>query len=64
MGILFELLNDTEKLACNFYYSTVSGEERSPSWNKRATAHPRPHAKLPSATPTLPSMRPYLDAGT
>jgi hypothetical protein len=29
MGILFELLNGTEKLACNFYYSTVSPDHQA-----------------------------------
>jgi hypothetical protein len=37
MDILFELLDDTEKLVCNFYYSTVDGKPRPPSWNRRAT---------------------------
>jgi hypothetical protein len=42
----------------------LDGEHRSPSWNRRATAQPRPQAKLPSATPPLPGMRPHLAAGT
>jgi hypothetical protein len=29
MGILFELLNDTEKLACNFYFSAVSPDNQT-----------------------------------
>jgi hypothetical protein len=29
MGILFEVLNDTEKLACNFYFSTVSPDNQT-----------------------------------
>jgi hypothetical protein len=40
----------------------LDGEPRSPSWNRRATAQPRPQAKLPSAAPPLPGMRPHLAA--
>ena len=39
MGALFEILNDTEKLACNFYFSTVSPDNhnRPQSPPQRAT---------------------------
>jgi hypothetical protein len=29
MGILFDTLNDTEELACNFYFSTVSPDNQT-----------------------------------
>jgi hypothetical protein len=29
MGALFEVLNDTEKLACNFYFSAVSPDNQT-----------------------------------
>jgi hypothetical protein len=39
MGILFQLLNDTEKLACNFYFSLLGGKPRATTKLEQACHH-------------------------
>jgi hypothetical protein len=61
MGALFEILNDTEKLACNFYFSTVSPDNQTGAGMPPRNPGLRPN---PGTTPPLPSMRPHPAAGT
>jgi hypothetical protein len=64
MGILFELLNGTEELACNFYYSTVSPDHQAGTGVPPRSPGPRPnfaprevqHLLCPACGLTLPQV--------
>jgi hypothetical protein len=46
MGILFELLSNTEKLACNFYYSTASPGHQAGAGMPPRSPGPRPNFQV------------------
>ena len=61
MGALFEILNDTEKLACNFYFSTVSPDNQTGAGMPPRNPGLRPnfqvqHLLCPACGLTLPQV--------